>query len=357
MRGTTGADATGDRAGNDGALHGGRAGGGGRPPRRDDPGALAAEAISDNDLPTRMLVFGVARHDGTIAATDVFSVAEACNRSAEQARSCLRRLVGEGLFVRDGVGQRALYIPTDTGLRALATYASRALQAHVQDRAPAPWDGRWHLAAFAVPESRRAARDTLRDHLVSLGGAAVHNGLYVSPHPWDKDVSTTAGDLGIAEHVTLATADDLEVGGESDPRALAARLWPLAELADRYQAFLDRWSGVIDRLASLQREHRTLPDSAFLPGALAMGLAYRACIEADPLLPAELLPRPWPGRAARELLISSRRMALRIRSGSERPALFATFHEMVESLPSGESEPGPPPAARDTDDTSGRPTP
>ena len=59
----------------------------------------------------------------------------------------------------------------------------------------------------------------------------------------------------------------------------------------------------------MQRHDEPLPDSAFMPGALAMALAYKACFDADPLLPAELLPRPWPGRAARDLLASSRRLA------------------------------------------------
>jgi len=321
---TTGEDAT-------GAVAGAAAGASGRP-----LAGPPADAISDGDLPTRMLVFGMARHDGSIPAADVFAVAEACQRSAEQVRSCLRRLVGEGLFERDGVGQRALYRPTDAGLRALGAIGARALRAHAQDAARHDWDGRWHLAAFAIPESRRTGRDGLRDHLGLLGGAAVHNGLYVSPHPWDKDVQAAAEALGVAEHVTLAVTDELAVGGETEPTALAAQLWPLAALAERYQAFVDRWSGVLDHLGTMQQQHEQLPDSAYLPGALAMGLAYRDCFDADPLLPGELLPQPWPGRAARDLLVSSRRLALRIRADDGRPALFAAFNDLVDALPSGE---------------------
>ena len=298
-----------------------------------------ATVVGVGDLPTRMLVFGVARHDGTIAAADAFAVADACQRSTEQVRSCLRRLVSEGLFVRDGTGQRAAYRPTDEGLRALSAMGSRALRARDQDLDRRDWDGRWHLVAFAVPESRRAARDALRDHLGSLGGAPIHNGLYVSPHDWTKDVATAAGDLGVGEHVTLASTDRLVVGGESDARTLARRLWRLDELADRYAGFVDRWSGVLSGLRTMQRENTPLPDTAFLPGALAMAIAYQACFDADPLLPAELLPRPWPGRAARDLLVGSRRLALQIRADGGRPALFATYHELVDTAPgAGEDE-------------------
>ena len=287
--------------------------------------------ISDGDLPTRMLVFGLARHDGTIPAAEVFAVAEQCHRSPEQVRSCLRRIVGEGLFERDGVGQRAVYRPTDAGMHALAGFGRRAIRAHVQDTERGGWDGRWHLAAFAVPESKRTARDALRDQLGLLGGAAVHNGLYVSPHGWDDEVAAAADGLDVAEHLTLAVSDALTVGGESEPRALAARLWPLDDLAGRYQAFLDRWSVVLDNLGRLQRSNCPLPDSAFLPGSLAMALAYRDCLAADPLLPGELLPHPWPGRAARDLIVRSRRLALQVRAEADRPRLFATWDDLVDS--------------------------
>jgi phenylacetic acid degradation operon negative regulatory protein len=312
----------------------------------DDATGPEAGAISDGDLPTRMLVFGVARHDGTIPAADAFAVAAACCRSAEQVRSCLRRLVAEGLFTRDGVGQRALYRPTDDGLRALTAFGSRALRAHVQDNARDTWDGRWHLAAFAVPEARRTARDTLRDHLGLLGGAAVHNGLYVSPHPWDDDVTATATALGVVDHLTLAVTDRLTVGGLSEPRDLAARLWPLDDVAARYRAFLDRWSGILDGLGRMQQRSERLPDSAYLPGALAMGLAYRDCLDADPLLPPDLLPHPWPGREARDLLVRSRRLAQRIRADSDGPALFATYDDLVDSALPADPDPNddPPPA-------------
>jgi phenylacetic acid degradation operon negative regulatory protein len=287
-----------------------------------------------------MLVFGVARHDGAIAAADAFSVAEACQRSTEQVRSCLRRLVSAGLFVREGTGQAAVYLPTDHGLRALSTMGDRALQARDQDLDRRDWDGRWRLVAYAVPEARRSARDGLRDHLGALGGAPVHNGLHVSPRDWSKDVAAAADDLGVAEHVTQAATDRLVVGGESDPRALARRLWRLDDLADRYRGFVDRWARVLDSLGAMQRHDEPLPDSAFMPGALAMALAYKACFDADPLLPAELLPRPWPGRTARDLLTRSRRLALQIRAERGRPALFATFHELVDATQAGAGKEG-----------------
>jgi phenylacetic acid degradation operon negative regulatory protein len=62
-------------------------------------------------------------------------------------------------------------------------------------------------------------------------------------------------------------------------------------------------------------------------------VAFQACFDADPLLPPELLPRPWPGREARDLVLKSRRLALQIRAEHDRPALFRAFDELMEALP------------------------
>ena len=83
--------------------------------------------------------------------------------------------------------------------------------------------------------ARRADRDIFRDRLLGLGAASIQNGMYVSPHRWDAEVREEFDRLDIAEHVTLATTDDLEIGGDHDPRHIAASLWPLDDIAARYR--------------------------------------------------------------------------------------------------------------------------
>ncbi len=285
------------------------------------------------EIPTRVLVLGMAHEDGTIHAGEVYPVAEACGQSADQVRSCLRRLTTEGLFERDGNGRDALYRATEAGTAALGAYLERTRLAYVQDAAGRGWDRHWHLVGFAIPENQRAGRDALRDRLLLFGGAAIQGGLYVSPHPWHKDVRATAEQLGVTEYVTLASTDDLEVGGERDPRELARRLWPLDDLANQYQRLVDHFDWVVPGLTEMKDRKERLPDSAFLPMALAMAVAFADCFNRDPLLPPELLPRPWPGRAARDLVARSRRLAVALRQSPGRPALFRLFDEAVEALP------------------------
>jgi predicted transcriptional regulator len=148
-------------------------------------------------IPTRALVLGMAQADGTIHAAEVYPVAEACTLTSEQVRSCLRRLVSEGLFERSGEGRDARYEATPAGLRVLESAVERTRLAYAQDAAGRGWDRQWRLVAFAIPETKRAARDGFRDTLLDLGGAPVQNGLYVSPHAWTTEIRDAAERLGV----------------------------------------------------------------------------------------------------------------------------------------------------------------
>jgi len=283
-------------------------------------------------IPTRVLVLGMAHKDGTIHAEELFPVAAACGQSAEQVRSCLRRLVGEQLFVRHGTGGGARYEATPEGVAAITNGIARTRLAYALDAAGRGWDRHWHLVAFAIPEERRPARDAFRDRLLRLGGAPVQGGLYVAARDWDDEVRDEAKRLDVAPLVTLIVTDELEIAGQRDPRELASHLWAIDDLRRRYDDFVDRFGEVPAALDDMRKRKERLPDTEFLPGALAMAVAFQECFERDPLLPPELLPRPWPGKAARDLVATSRRLALNLRQAHGRPALFHLFDAAVDHL-------------------------
>src|SRR5262249_27219675 len=79
---------------------------------------------------------------------------------------------GDGLFIRHGSGRDARYEATAAGLAALGATIERTRLAYAQDAAGRGWDRQWRLVAFAVPESRRLARDAFRDRLIALGRRA-----------------------------------------------------------------------------------------------------------------------------------------------------------------------------------------
>ena len=85
-------------------------------------------------------------------------------------------------------------------------------------------------------------------------------------------------------------------------------------------------------LERLRQRHDRIADTDFLPGALRMVIAFQEGFLRDPLLPPELLPRPWPGREARELVNRGRRLGVLARERHERPALFSLFEEVIDRL-------------------------
>jgi len=314
------------RPGADHHVGEGDLGGEGTGPHRPSPFGAPAE------IPTRVLVLGMVRNDGSLEAGELYDVAEACGQTPEQVRSCLRRLVGEGLFERRGEGRDAHFRATPQGLRAMVASMDRTRLAFAQDAAGRGWDRRWHLVAFAIPEAKRSSRDAFRDQLIDLGGAAVQNGLYLSPHPWEKATGDQAERLGVLEHTTFATTDDLVVGGVDDPRELARALWPIDDLARRYEAFIEEFREVPELLQRRRRDKQRLTEAEFLPGSLSFGIKFQQCFNDDPLLPPELLPRPWPGRQARELVITCRRLGVLLREEHDKPKLFAPWDDLLLSF-------------------------
>jgi len=281
----------------------------------------------DDHIPTRLLVVGMARQDGSILASEVLPVAAACDQSEDQVRAELALLVDEGLFTTED-GDR--HLPTEAGRSFLDAALERARLAYVQDAAGRGWDRRWRLVAVAPVDDDAVAAFVKR--LFALGAGQIQNGLYVSPHRWNDVVAAEAERLGVADAVTTATTDELEIGGERDPRTLATRLWPLDDLARRYQAFVDHYKEVPDALTDMRQRRERLTEAEFLAGALTTVIDFEACFSRDPLLPPELLPRPWPGREARELVNRGRRLGVLARERHERPALFSVFEEVIDAL-------------------------
>ncbi|UDY35744.1 PaaX family transcriptional regulator C-terminal domain-containing protein [Dermatobacter hominis] len=303
------------------------------PDGTDDVEAALPVDPTDGGVPTRLMVLGLAHRDGSVHGAELYPVAAECGISDETVRSCMRRLIADGLFLREGEGRDAVFSATEAGRAALEVTHQRHLMAYAQDAAGRGWDRRWRLVAFAIPESRRAARDAFRDHLRILGGAAIQPGLYVSPHRWTAEVTEEAERLGIPEHVSTLTTEDLHVGGETNPRTLVERLWPLDEVARRYDDFIATYRDVPEALEAMRRRHERISEHDFLPGALHIAIRFNECFEMDPLLPPELLPRPWPGKEAREVLARCRRIGVLAREDKGGPALFRVFDDAIAHLP------------------------
>ncbi|MFF3012812.1 PaaX family transcriptional regulator C-terminal domain-containing protein [Streptomyces sp. NPDC057939] len=281
------------------------------------PPTDTADTVGAPTVPTRLVVHALVREDGSVDAAELYEVAGALGMSDQQVRLCVKRLTAEGRFTQEGRGRRAVLRLTGTADAEAASLpmvpeVTFVRHAYRQDAGLEPWDGTWHLFAFAVPEAARSARDALRDTLTALGAAPVQGGLYVTPNEVAPFVRARAAELGVASGLTCLTSRDLVVGGIADPADLAARLWPLDPIARRYDTLRTLAEGPGDGLAH----------------AVTLAAAFAEAMGPDPLLPPELLPDPWPGADARAAAAVAW-SRLRSAAAPDGPRLFRLYAEAV----------------------------
>lgn len=266
-------------------------------------------------------MLGLADRDGHVDAAALYDLGAAVGLSETTIRLTLKRLRDAHLVTIEGRGRRSEVTLTERGLAERAPDVGWTAMAYRIDAGRSPWDRRWHLVAFEIPETKRVARDALRDQLVELAGARLGGGLYVSPHPWHGWAREIARHHGIEDHVTLLTSDDLVVGGHTDPTDIARALWPLEQIEAMARSFVDRWSGAVG----------DPPSSLDAAAQVAFGASadLEALLERDPLLPLELMNDDPVTAAARSLY---RRLLTSL--SSEHPTLERanTFQAFLNAL-------------------------
>jgi len=276
--------------------------------------------MTAREIPTRVLLESMVRPDGTIDAANALAMSD------QQVRLGIRRAIADGQFVQEGRGRRALLRATAAMNDALKPDVEFVGFAYDQDRGLAPWDGRWHVVAFAIPESSRPARDAMRAGIVRLGGAPVQGGLYVSPNAWEPHVAKLAADLEISQHLSVMTTTDLRLGEHTAPAAISARLWPLDDIAERYQRILK----LAEKRRAQLRGRRELSRTDYLTTALELAAEFTAAMEPDPLLPSELLPGAWIGTRARAVFAQCW-IELRAMTDETVPQLFQSYAAATRS--------------------------
>jgi phenylacetic acid degradation operon negative regulatory protein len=197
-----------------------------------------------------------------VRLTGLFGISE------NRARVALSRMVSAGEATTNGSGDYRL-------AGHLAERQSR--QSASRAGATSDYTGEWWLAVVTTSGSTAEVRTARRRALGYARLAELREGVWMRPGNVPVRLD---GDLGA--DVELMTARP------SDPERLVGHLWDLVGWSDGADALLERMAALA-------------PDG---PEALAPGFELSAAVlrhlQADPLLPPELLPAQWPGRRLRE---------------------------------------------------------
>lgn len=205
-------------------------------------------------LPSRVLV----------RSGELFGIAEGTTRVA------LSRMVAAG-ELRSGDGAYHL-----SG-RLLERQARQAVS---RAAATTGWDGTWRLAVVTAERRPAAERAELRDAMRDLRMAELREGVWLRP----DNLAARALPEVAGRCLWLAATPE-------GPATLAASVWDLAGWARHAQRLRTEMDDVFADLDAGRTD-------ALAP-AFVLSAAVLRHFQADPLLPAELLPDGWPGAALR----------------------------------------------------------
>lgn len=149
----------------------------------------------------------------------------------------------------------------------------------------------WTVVAYAFDATERVARERIRAVLEAEGFGAIGPGVFI--HPRDRGARILAAAEVQASEARIRVFRGARLPGGPDAEFVGA-VWNLRESARRYRLFLEGFEPLADRAKALA------PRVAFA-ARFAVVLAYLGAAWSDPELPPSLLPRDWPGPAARTL--------------------------------------------------------
>src|SRR5712664_2699152 len=191
-------------------------------------------------------------------------------------RTAMSRLATDGWLERNKVGRNSFYRLVKKGRQTFD-----AATKHIYDPQSSDWTGRFELLLIGNGEDRDASREALKN----AGFGSPLPGVWVAPS-------------GVPIPEEAAGAIRLEVSAEDDSgRRLLSESWPLHRTADAYLKFMKTF----EPLRSWIGRREPLTDADAFTARILLIHHYRRVVLRDPLLPAALLPKDWPGRAARAL--------------------------------------------------------
>jgi phenylacetic acid degradation operon negative regulatory protein len=191
-------------------------------------------------------------------------------------RTAMSRLAADGWLERNKVGRNSFYRLAKKGRQTFDSATK-----HIYDVPPSGWTGRFELLLIGSSEDRDASREALKN----AGFGSPLPGVWIAPS-------------GAPVPEEAAGAIRLEVSAEDDSgRRLLSESWPLDRTADAYLKFIKTF----EPLRTWIGRREPIADGGAFTARILLIHHYRRVVLRDPLLPTALLPRDWPGGAARKL--------------------------------------------------------
>jgi phenylacetic acid degradation operon negative regulatory protein len=213
--------------------------------------------------------------------------------SGGAVRSTLSRMARKGWLKSRRTGRYSFYSLTPKCIELLEEGAQRIYQPRSD-----PWDGRWHLLTYSVPESKRHLRRRLRRRLLWLGFGTLNHATWISPRDLQNEVEGILKGLDLRPYVEFFNG---EHRGYSSDEEIVTSCWNLKRLNRYYANLIDRYEPLyLEHTAQLKAGESLNPQDCFIHRFM-LSHEYSLSPYLDPNLPHELLPEDWQGSRATEL--------------------------------------------------------
>ncbi len=214
-------------------------------------------------LTARSVVLSVllGAHPAWATAAELIRLTDDFGINDNALRVALTRMVAAGDLIRSADGYRL-----SDRLLARQQRQDEALTPRLYD-----WDGTWTTLVITVVGVDARTRAGIRKKLQDIRFAELREGVWLRPANLDAALTEE-----LRGRVRILLSRD------GEPAALAGLLWDLPA-----------WSATGHRLLDEMAGAETVPQRFVVAAAMVRHLLT------DPLLPAELLPRDWPGERLR----------------------------------------------------------
>ena len=200
-------------------------------------------------------------------------------------RTSVYRLAQDGWLHSEQVGRRSYYSLTTEGRERFDLATHRIYGAPSSE-----WDGNWCLLLLSGLAT--AEKEVVRKECGWLGFGPLSANVLAHPAPDLADLDVTIQRLGVADRLVVLSGQTLR--NDAGMRDLAHTCWNLADIDTAYGEFVRNYRPV---LQAVQKSSEIKEKQGFIIRTLLIQ-EYRKILLRDPLLPDELLPATWQGRAA-----------------------------------------------------------
>lgn len=207
----------------------------------------------------------------------------------QSVRVSVSRMTKQGLLQSEKKGNKSFYELTERGVSRVNEAARRIYKLDPHD-----WDGKWRIIMYNIPEEKRQLRDELRKELQWSGFGNLSNGCWISPNNFEKEVNLLISKYQMSEYIHLFLSEHKGPQADLD---LVDKCWPLHEIEEKYEEFIDQYSKKFIIHQSIIQSGEMSDEECFMERSLLVH-EYRKFLFIDPYLPKELLPERWNGNHA-----------------------------------------------------------